>query len=164
MNRIKLQLYAIELCALLLLLCMFVLSFQRVQALAEEKQEIYLENALSQAAQGVERKLADIAASVQNYAYSDAVQDLLRAAPRSPEMLGRHAAAQSNAYSLMDINQDIVGIAILPPEGTYFSFGLEEQYRYVQAVRAGLGQDLPKAGAFDGSLTNAYGDQRAVFT
>lgn len=27
-----------------------------------------------------------------------------------------------------------------------------------------LGQDLPKAGAFDGSLTNAYGDQRAVFT
>ena len=30
MNRIKLQLYAIELCALLLLLCMFVLSFQRV--------------------------------------------------------------------------------------------------------------------------------------
>lgn len=63
MNRIKLQLYAIELCALLLLLCMFVLSFQRVQALAEEKQEIYLENALSQAAQGVERKLADIAAS-----------------------------------------------------------------------------------------------------
>ena len=76
MNRIKLQLYAIELCALLLLLCMFVLSFQRVQALAEEKQEIYLENALSQAAQGVERKLADIAASVQNYAYSDAVQYL----------------------------------------------------------------------------------------
>ena len=55
MNRIKLQLYAIELCALLLLLCMFVLSFQRVQALAEEKQEIYLENALSQAAQGVDR-------------------------------------------------------------------------------------------------------------
>lgn len=164
MNRIKLQLYAIELCALLLLLCMFVLSFQRVQALAEEKQEIYLENSLSQAAQGVERKLADIAASVQNYAYSDAVQDLLRAAPRSAEMLGRHAAAQSNAYSLMDINQDIVGIAILPPEGTYFSFGLEEQYHYVQAVRAGLGQDLPKAGAFDGSLTNAYGDQRAVFT
>ena len=164
MNRIKLQLCAIELCALLLLLCMFVLSFQRVQALAEEKQEIYLENALSQAAQGVERKLADIAASVQNYAYSDAVQDLLRAAPRSSEMLGRHAAAQSNAYSLMDINQDIVGIAILPPEGTYFSFGLEEQYRYVQAVRAGLGQDLPKTGAFDGSLTNAYGDQRAVFT
>ena len=164
MNRIKLQLYAIELCALLLLLCMFVLSFQRVQALAEEKQEIYLENALSQAAQGVERKLADIAASVQNYAYSDAVQDLLRAEPRSAEMLGRHAAAQSNAYSLMDINQDIVGIAILPPEGTYFSFGLEEQYRYVQAVRAALGQDLPKAGAFDGSLTNAYGDQRAVFT
>ena len=97
MNRIKLQLYAIELCALLLLLCMFVLSFQRVQALAEEKQEIYLENALSQAAQGVERKLADIAASVQNYAYSDAVQDLLRAEPRSAEMLGRHAAAQSNA-------------------------------------------------------------------
>ena len=164
MNRIKLQLYAIELCALLLLLCMFVLSFQRVQALAEEKQEIYLENALSQAAQGVERKLADIAASVQNYAYSDAVQDLLRAEPRSAEMLGRHAAAQSNAYSLMDINQDIVGIAILPPEGTYFSFGLEEQYRYVQAVRAALGQDLPKAGALDGSLTNAYGDQRAVFT
>ena len=164
MNRIKLQLYAIELCALLLLLCMFVLSFQRVQALAEEKQEIYLENALSQAAQGVERKLADIAASVQNYAYSDAVQDLLRAEPRSAEMLGRHAAAQSYAYSLMDINQDIVGIAILPPEGTYFSFGLEEQYRYVQAVRAALGQDLPKAGAFDGSLTNAYGDQRAVFT
>ena len=143
---------------------MFVLSFQRVQALAEEKQEIYLENALSQAAQGVERKLADIAASVQNYAYSDAVQDLLRAEPRSSEMLGRHAAAQSNAYSLMDINQDIVGIAILPPEGTYFSFGLEEQYRYVQAVRAALGQDLPKTGAFDGSLTNAYGDQRAVFT
>lgn len=164
MNRIKLQLFAIEICALLLLLCMFVLSFQRVQTLAEEKQGIYMENALAQAAQGVERKLQDISSSIQNYAYSDAVQDLLRAESLSSEMLRLHASAQSNASTLMDINQDILGIALLPPEGAYYNFGLQEQYRYVRSIREQLCADLPMSGRFDGALTNAFGDQREVFT
>ncbi len=150
MRSVKFQLFAIEACALLLLLGMSVLSFQRVQALAEEKQAIYRENALEQAAQGVERKLGGIADAVSSFAYSGEVQALLRAPYPSGELFSAHSAVQALAATVEEINPDIVGIAILPRDGSapYYSFGLQEQYRYIQGLRAELDAGQDKTGAF----------------
>ena len=46
--------------------------------LTEERQNYYLQSSLSQAAQGVESVLNEIQLSTENYAYSAAVQELLR--------------------------------------------------------------------------------------
>ncbi len=162
MKRIKMQLFAIELCALLLLVLISSFFFNRLLLLSQEKQESYLRNSLTQAAQGVETVLHDIEGSMSNYAYSDAVQGLLRAPARSSEMLGYFSAAKSGANTIASINKNIEGIALIPPEGMYYSFGLKDQYLYIRSARNALGQ--VRAAAFDGDLDNAHGDSSAYFT
>lgn len=164
MKKIKLQLFAIELCAVFLLLGILLVFFQRFQMLAEEKQEIYLRNSLLQAAKGVENVLDDIQNAVNNYAYSEAVQELLRAQRLSSEMLSSYDTAYNNALTIININQNIEGIAIVPLEGIAYSFGLQGQYRYLHRQCEEWRGVENWIGGFEGALDNSWGDQSAYFT
>lgn len=165
MKRIRIQLFAITFSALLLLVCVSVFFFDRVLRLSQEKQEIYLRSSLSQVAQGIETILEDVESSILNYAYSEEVQKLLRASGMSPAMLDNYNAVRNSTSTILRINQNIEGIALLPIETSYYySFSLSDRYRYVQSIRETVQAEGNYVSGFDGSLSNAYGDNRAYFT
>lgn len=123
---------------------------------------MHLRSSLSQAAQGVESIINDIEVSINNYVYSEPVQGLLREPRMSSSMLNHFNAAKSSVNTITSINQNIMGIAIIPPEGTYYSFGLQDQYLYISSIRDDVLEKKEKA--FDGSLDNTFGDNQAYFT
>ena len=77
MKKVRIQLFAMQICSLLLILAISSFFFDRTLMLTEERQNYYLQSSLSQAAQGVESVLNEIQLSTENYAYSAAVQELL---------------------------------------------------------------------------------------
>ena len=165
MKKIRLQLFAITLSALLVLVCVGAFSIARVMRLSQEKQEIYLKNSLSQVAQGIDTVLDDIESSILNYAYSEEVQKLLHASGMSPAMLSNYNAARNSASTILRINQNIEGIALLPLETSYYySFSLENCYRYIQAIREQVQSQAGREVRFCGRLNNHYGDNSAYFT
>ena len=107
MKKIRLQLFAITLSALLVLVSVVAYSFDRVMRLSQEKQDIYLRNSLSQVAQGIGTVLDDVESSILNYAYSEEVQKLLQASALSPAMLKQYNAARNSASIILRINQNI---------------------------------------------------------
>lgn len=165
MKKIRLQLFAITLSALLVLVCVGAFSIARVMRLSQEKQEIYLKNSLSQVAQGIGTVLDDIESSILNYAYSEEVQKLLHASGMSPAMLSNYNAARISASTILRINPNIEGIALLPLETSYYySFSLVNQYRYIQAIRGRVQAPEGREARFRGRLSNQYGDNSDCFT
>ncbi len=165
MKKIRLQLFAITLSALLVLVCVVAYSFDRVMRLSQEKQDIYLRNSLSQVAQGIGTVLDDVESSILNYAYSEEVQKLLQASALSPAMLKQYNAARNSASIILRINQNIEGIALLPVEQSYYySFSLENCYRYIQAARGRIQASENREMRYNGLLGDQYGDNSAYFT
>ena len=163
MKKVRIQLFAMQICSLLLILAISSFFFNRTLMLTEERQNYYLQSSLSQAAQGVESVLNGIQLSTENYAYSTAVQELLRLPGRSSSMLDAYNLAKNSAYTILSINQNIEGFAILPLEGGIYTFGLKDQYRYLSALQEA--HDLPesKFGLFCGRLDRKYGDNQAYY-
>ena len=135
MKKVRIQLFAMQICSLLLILAISSFFFDRTLMLTEERQNYYLQSSLSQAAQGVESVLNEIRLSTENYAYSAAVQELLRLPGRSSSMLYAYNLAKNSAYTILSINHNIDGFAILPLEGGIYTFGLKDQYRYLNALQ-----------------------------
>lgn len=163
MKKVRIQLFAMQICSLLLILAISSFFFDRTLMLTEERQNYYLQSSLSQAAQGVESVLNEIQLSTENYAYSAAVQELLRLPGRSSSMLYAYNLAKNSAYTILSINHNIDGFAILPLEGGIYTFGLKDQYRYLNALQEA--HDLPesKFGIFRGRMDRKYGENQAYY-